>query len=110
MQVVLDHTDRVLLVDDRARRGSQARAVRHLVHRCGARFLGVCLMVDQLDAPARAGLGRITTLVTGAELPPYAPPDTQDHDPPDRQHRLSLDPSFHTVEAWPGSAPPESTI
>jgi adenine phosphoribosyltransferase len=68
MQVVLNRDDRVLLVDDWAERGSQAKAVRHLVQRCEATFLGASLMVDQLDADTRAALVRVTSLITYNEL------------------------------------------
>ena len=40
---------RVLLVDDWAERGSQATAVLELVEACGATFLGLALIVDQLE-------------------------------------------------------------
>ena len=68
MQAVLDERDRVLLVDDWAERGSQARAARHLVESTGATFLGVSLLVDQLEPATSAALGRITALVSAAEL------------------------------------------
>jgi adenine phosphoribosyltransferase len=73
MQAVLQPTDRVLLVDDWAERGSQARATRQLVEACGATFLGASLLVDQLDAPAREALGRVTALVFGDEIGPAGP-------------------------------------
>ena len=68
MQAVLTPGDRVLLVDDWAERGSQARAARHLVESSGARFLGISLLVDQLGPVARAALGEVTALVTADEL------------------------------------------
>ena len=68
MQPVLTPRDRVLLVDDWAERGSQARAARQLVELSGATFLGVSLMVDQLGPAARTALGRVTALVTADEL------------------------------------------
>jgi adenine phosphoribosyltransferase len=68
MQTVLFPGDRVLLVDDWAERGSQARAARQLVELSGATFLGVSLLVDQLEPAARTALGRVTALVTAAEL------------------------------------------
>ena len=58
----------VLMVDDWAERGAQAAAVRELVQRSGARFVGVSLMVDQLPEQARRDLGDVTSLVTAAEL------------------------------------------
>ncbi|MDT0277573.1 phosphoribosyltransferase [Blastococcus goldschmidtiae] len=68
MQAVLTPADRVLLVDDWAERGSQARAARYLVESTGATFLGISLLVDQLPAPVRSSLGRVTALVSADEL------------------------------------------
>ncbi|TQM05885.1 phosphoribosyltransferase [Pseudonocardia kunmingensis] len=68
MQRVVGATDRVLLVDDWAERGSQARAAAQLVGACGAVFLGMSIIVDQLEAGVRAGLGRVTSIVTADEL------------------------------------------
>ena len=68
MQTVLQPADRVLLVDDWAERGSQARAARRLVEACGATFLGVSVLVDQLSAESRDALGRVTALVAAEEL------------------------------------------
>ncbi len=68
MQPVLTPADRVLLVDDWAERGSQAAAAQRLVITAGATFLGVSLLVDQLEPAVRAGLGKVTSLVTAAEL------------------------------------------
>lgn len=68
MQTVLRPADRVLLVDDWAERGSQARAARRLVEACGATFLGVSVLVDQLSAESRDALGRVTALVAAEEL------------------------------------------
>ena len=70
MQSVLTASDRVLLVDDWAERGSQALAARELVGRCGARFLGCSLMVDMLTASTRARLGTVTAVVEADELGP----------------------------------------
>ncbi|MCU1595233.1 MAG: phosphoribosyltransferase, partial [Frankiales bacterium] len=68
MQAVLGQTDAVLMVDDWAERGSQARAARALVEQCGARWLGLSLIVDQLAMPSRSVLGRVTSLVIADEL------------------------------------------
>jgi adenine/guanine phosphoribosyltransferase-like PRPP-binding protein len=68
MQDVLDTDDIVLLVDDWAERGSQAVGVRQLVEWSGSSFVGISLMVDQLDDQTRAELGRVTALVTADEL------------------------------------------
>ena len=68
MQTVLGPGERVLVVDDWAERGSQALAAAELVRRCGARFLGLSVIVDGLDDHVRARLGRVTALVTADEL------------------------------------------
>jgi adenine phosphoribosyltransferase len=70
MQSVLTSTDRVLLVDDWAERGSQARAARQLADSTGAAFLGLSLLVDQLTEDARSELGVVTALVAADELGP----------------------------------------
>lgn len=68
MQRVLAESDRVLLVDDWAERGSQARAAAELVASTGAAFLGVSVIVDQLADATRQQLGRVTSIVTAEEL------------------------------------------
>lgn len=68
MQAVLGCQDVVLMVDDWAERGSQAAAVRELTRLSGATFAGLSLLVDQLEDPVRAQFGRVTSLVTAAEL------------------------------------------
>jgi len=68
MQRSVGPGDRVLLVDDWAERGSQALAARQLVEECGATWLGVSLMVDQLPAAVRLGLHPVTSLVQADEL------------------------------------------
>jgi adenine phosphoribosyltransferase len=68
MQATLAASDVVLMVDDWAERGSQAAAVRQLVELAGARFAGVTLIVDQLQADARRNLAHVTALVAAADL------------------------------------------
>lgn len=70
MQAILAPADRVLVVDDWAERGSQARAARQLVQAAGATFLGVSVLVDQLDNKTRSELGTVTALVAADELGP----------------------------------------
>ena len=62
--------DRVLLVDDWAERGSQARAAAELVARCGGTVAGLSLIVDQLGS--RDGLPPVHALVAADDL---SPPD-----------------------------------
>jgi adenine phosphoribosyltransferase len=66
---VFHSTDRVVLVDDWAERGAQARAARDLVESSGATFGGVSVMVDQLDDDVRADLRRVSSIVLAGELP-----------------------------------------
>jgi adenine phosphoribosyltransferase len=70
MQAVLGAADAVLMVDDWAERGSQAAAARALVEQCGARWLGLSLVVDQLGEETRAALGAVSALVRAEELGP----------------------------------------
>lgn len=70
MQAVLGPQDVALMVDDWAEQGSQAAAARALVEQCGARWLGLSLVVDQLADDKRAALGSVTALVRADELGP----------------------------------------
>jgi len=70
MQAVLGAGDAVLMVDDWAERGSQAAAACALVKQCGARWLGLSIVVDQLQDEKRLALGRVTALVAAEELGP----------------------------------------
>jgi len=58
--------DLVLLVDDWAERGSQARAAAELVARCGGTVAGLSVIVDQLDT--RDGLPPVHALVAAGDL------------------------------------------
>jgi adenine phosphoribosyltransferase len=60
--------DRVLLVDDWAERGSQARAAAELVARCGGTAVGLALVVDQLET--HDGLPAVHALVAADALGP----------------------------------------
>ncbi|MBA2455618.1 MAG: phosphoribosyltransferase [Nocardioidaceae bacterium] len=64
----LHPSDRVLLVDDWAEKGSQALAARRLVERCGADFAGVSVIVNQLAPDVEFRLAPVTHLVRGADL------------------------------------------
>jgi len=68
MQAVLTPGDRVLLVDDWAERGSQARAAASLIQACGATFAGMSIVVDMLLPQVRQELGRVTTVIHADEL------------------------------------------
>lgn len=59
---------RVVLVDDWVETGSQALATAALVERCGARLVGIAVVVDDAADPARAALPGIRSLVRGDEL------------------------------------------
>ena len=62
--------DRVVLVDDWAERGSQALAARALIEECGAEFVGLSVIVDQLEDEIRCRLGRVHALVSADQLGP----------------------------------------
>lgn len=64
----LNGDDRVLMVDDWAEHGAQAHAALTLIEQAGAQWVGLSVMVDQLTDDTRATLGRVTSLVTFAEL------------------------------------------
>lgn len=60
--------DRVLLVDDWVETGSQAAGARALIEECGATFLGVAAIVDQLPPDRREELVCVHTLIPEALL------------------------------------------
>lgn len=62
--------DRVLLVDDWAERGSQALAARGLLEECGAHYVGLSLLVDELEPDVRESLAPVAAVVRHDELPP----------------------------------------
>ncbi len=64
--------DRVLLVDDWAELGSQALGAKSLIDECGAAFLGLAIIVDQLEDETRRRIGHVHALVTANELGPSA--------------------------------------
>jgi adenine phosphoribosyltransferase len=67
---VLSLGDRVLLVDDWAEVGAQALAARALIEECGATYVGLSLLVDQLDDEVRRQLAPVAALVSHEDLPP----------------------------------------
>lgn len=66
----LGSEDVVLLVDDWAETGSQARAAKALIEECGASYAGLSLLVDELAEDVRGALAPVCTVVSGHELPP----------------------------------------
>jgi adenine phosphoribosyltransferase len=60
--------EQVLLVDDWAEAGSQAMAAKQMIERCGASFLGLSIVVDQLANERRAEIGKVTAIVRHSEL------------------------------------------
>jgi adenine phosphoribosyltransferase len=62
--------DRVLLVDDWFETGSQALAAKSLIEAAGAVFVGVSVIVDQLEADIRPLLGQFSALVHSDALGP----------------------------------------
>ena len=66
----LERHDKVLLVDDWAETGSQAVAARALIEECGASYVGLSLLVDQLPEDTRSALAPVHSVVTADELPP----------------------------------------
>ena len=61
--------DRVLLVDDWAETGSQALAARALIAECGGTWVGVSLLVDQLEEDVRHRLEPVAAVVRYDQLP-----------------------------------------
>ena len=60
--------DHVLLVDDWAERGSQALSAKALIERCGARWAGCSIVVDELTDATRDALKPLTSLVRADQL------------------------------------------
>jgi adenine phosphoribosyltransferase len=68
-QRALQTSDRILLVDDWAEKGSQALAAKRLIEQRGAILLGMAVMVDQLSDTQRRLLGEVHSIVRASELP-----------------------------------------
>jgi len=60
--------DRALLVDDWAETGSQALTARALVEDCGATYVGLSILVDQLAPEVRARLAPVSAVAQHDEL------------------------------------------
>jgi adenine phosphoribosyltransferase len=61
--------ERVLVVDDWAETGSKALTTRRLIDDCGARYVGLSLLVDQLTDDVREQLTPVATVAYAHELP-----------------------------------------
>jgi adenine phosphoribosyltransferase len=64
----VEPTDRVILVEDWCEKGGQAIAARGLIESCGAAFLGVSVIVDQLPHGAASAFPRYLSLIRAEEL------------------------------------------
>jgi adenine phosphoribosyltransferase len=64
----LEPSDRVVLIDDWCETGSQATTAMGLIESCGAAFLGVSVVVDELPSEAAAVFPRYRCLVRGEDL------------------------------------------
>jgi adenine phosphoribosyltransferase len=65
---VLGVGDRALLVDDWAETGSQGLTARALVEDCGATYVGLSLLVDQLSPEIRERLAPVAAVARHDEL------------------------------------------
>jgi adenine phosphoribosyltransferase len=65
---VISKDDAVLVVDDWAETGSAALTARRLIERCGARYLGLSLLVDQLAPDVRAALAPVAAAALAQEV------------------------------------------
>jgi orotate phosphoribosyltransferase len=60
--------DRVLVVDDWAEAGSKALTARRLIESCGARYLGLSLLVDQPRPEVRGRLEPVAAVALASDL------------------------------------------
>jgi len=60
--------DRVLIVDDWAETGSKATTARQLIEMCGARYVGLSLLVDQLPDEIRGALAPVARIAFASEV------------------------------------------
>jgi adenine phosphoribosyltransferase len=65
---VIDPGDDVLVVDDWAETGSKATTARRLIEECGGRYVGLSLLVDQLEPEIRDALAPVATLAFAHQL------------------------------------------
>jgi adenine phosphoribosyltransferase len=66
---VISRGDAVLVVDDWAETGSVALTARRLIERCGGRYVGLSLLVDQLDPAVREALAPVAAAALAEEVP-----------------------------------------
>jgi adenine phosphoribosyltransferase len=64
----ISHGDAVLVVDDWAETGSVALTARRLIERCGGRYVGLSLLVDQLDQAVREALAPVAAAALAEEI------------------------------------------
>jgi adenine phosphoribosyltransferase len=65
---VIESGDKVLIVDDWAETGSKATTARRLIEECGGRYVGLSLLVDQLNDAVREQLAPVSTVAFAHEL------------------------------------------
>jgi adenine/guanine phosphoribosyltransferase-like PRPP-binding protein len=65
---VISTGDAVLLVDDWAETGSVALTARRLIERCGGRYAGLSLLVDQLEPDVRVALAPVAAAALAEEV------------------------------------------
>jgi adenine phosphoribosyltransferase len=65
---VISKDDSVLVVDDWAETGSVALTARRLIERCGGRYVGLSLLVDQLEPGVRAALAPVAAAALAEEV------------------------------------------
>jgi adenine phosphoribosyltransferase len=65
---VISQDDAVLLVDDWAETGSVALTARRLIETCGGRYVGLALLVDQLDPDIRTALAPVAAAALAEEV------------------------------------------
>jgi adenine phosphoribosyltransferase len=65
---VITEDDGVLLVDDWAETGSVALTARRLIERCGGHYVGLSLLVDQLEPAVREALAPVVAAALAEEV------------------------------------------
>jgi adenine phosphoribosyltransferase len=65
---VISSDDSVLVVDDWAETGSVALTARRLIENCGGRYVGLSLLVDQLEPQVRAALAPVAAAARAEEV------------------------------------------